>query len=79
MLDTQADPAQRADALRQAMILHRQAGALHTELHEAQQAFAADETAASWAWFCDVKERLATVLSAEPEADLPATGDAGVP
>ncbi len=76
MLGTQADPAQRADALRQAMILHRQAGALHSELHEARQAFEADPTDAGWAWVCDVKERLATVLSAETEADQPATGDA---
>jgi DNA primase len=75
MLDPQADPAQRADALRQAMILHRQAGALHSELHEARQAFEADPTDAGWAWVCDVKERLATVLSAESEADLPATGE----
>jgi DNA primase len=74
MLDSQADPGQCADALRQAMILHRQAGALHTELHEARQAFEADPTDAGWAWVCDVKERLATVLSAESEADLPATG-----
>lgn len=73
MLDPQADPAQRADALRQAMILHQQAGALHSELHEARQAFEADPTDAGWAWVCDVKERLATVLSAESEADLPAT------
>lgn len=72
-LDPQADPAQRADALRQAMILHRQAGALHSELHEARQAFEADPTDAGWTWVCDVKERLATVLSAEAEADLPAT------
>ncbi|MGC5780406.1 DNA primase [Methylobacterium sp. NFXW15] len=72
-LDPQADPAQRADALRQAMILHRQAGALHSELHEARQAFEADPTDAGWTWVCDVKERLATVLSAESEADLPKT------
>ena len=72
MLDPQADPAQRADALRQAMILHRQAGALHSELHEARQAFEADPTDAGWAWVCDVKERLATVLSAESEAEVPA-------
>lgn len=71
-LDPQADPAQLADALRQAMILHRQAGALHSELHEARQAFEADPTDAGWTWVCDVKERLTTVLSAESEADLPA-------
>ncbi|MCJ2015813.1 DNA primase [Methylobacterium sp. J-076] len=78
-LDPQADPAPRADALRQAMILHRQAGALHSELHEARQAFESDPTDAGWAWVCDVKERLATVLSAESEADLPATDPQTVP
>jgi len=78
-LDPQGDPAQCADALRQAMILHRQAGALHSELHEARQAFEADPTDAGWTWVCDVKERLAIVLSAESEADLPATDARGAP
>ena len=78
-LDPQADPAQCADALRQAMILHRQAGALHSELHEARQAFEADPTDAGWTWVCDVKERLATVLSAESEADLPAADARSAP
>jgi DNA primase len=75
LLDPQSDPMQRVDALRQAMILHRQAGALHNQLHEALQAFENDQTDAAWAWVCDVKERLAIVLSAESEAELPATGE----
>ena len=74
-LDPHADPVQRADALGQAMILHRQAGALHTELRDAQQAFANDPTDAGWAWLREVKERLETVIAAESEADLPVSND----
>ena len=74
-LDPHADPVQRADALKQAMILHRQAGALHIELLEARQAFADDPTDAGWAWLCEVKARLETVVAAEAEADLPASND----
>ena len=70
-----ADPAQRADALRQAMILHRQAGALHSELREARQAFENDPTDAGWAWLCEVKARLETVIAAEAEADKPVSSD----
>jgi DNA primase len=70
-----ADPAHRADALRQAMILHRQAGALHSELREARQAFENDPTDAGWAWLCEVKARLETVIAAEAEADVPVSSD----
>jgi DNA primase len=70
-----ADPAHRADALRQAMILHRQAGALHSELREARQAFEDDPTDAGWAWLCEVKARLETVIAAEAEADAPVSSD----
>ncbi|MBP1179093.1 DNA primase [Methylobacterium sp. PvR107] len=70
-----ADPALRADALRQAMILHRQAGALHSELREARQAFENDPTDAGWAWLCEVKARLETVIAAEAEADVPGSSD----
>ncbi len=70
-----ADPAQRADALRQAMILHQQAGALHSELREARQAFENDPTDAGWAWLCEVKARLETVIAAEAEAEQPLSSD----
>jgi DNA primase len=70
-----ADPVQRADALRQAMILHRQAGALHSELREARQAFENEPTDAGWAWLCEVKARLETVIAAEAETDVPASSD----
>jgi DNA primase len=70
-----ADPVHRTDALRQAMILHRQAGALHSELREARQAFENDPTDAGWAWLCEVKARLETVIAAEAEADLPVSSD----
>ncbi|MCJ2118633.1 DNA primase [Methylobacterium sp. J-001] len=74
-LSPHADPQQRGDALRQAMILHRQAGALHSELREARQAFEDDPTDAGWAWLCEVKARLETVLAAEAEADKPVSND----
>ncbi|TXN67079.1 DNA primase, partial [Methylobacterium sp. WL18] len=74
-LSPHADPQQRADALRQAMILHRQAGALHSELREARQAFEDDPTDAGWAWLCEVKARLETVIAAEAEADKPVSND----
>jgi DNA primase len=70
-----ADPVQRADALRQAMILHRQAGALHSELREARQAFENEPTDAGWAWLCEVKARLETVIAAEAETDVPVSSD----
>ncbi|MDP4002559.1 DNA primase [Methylobacterium sp. NEAU K] len=74
-LSPHADPQQRADALRQAMILHRQAGALHSELRQARQAFENDPTDAGWAWLCEVKARLETVIAAEAEADKPVSSD----
>jgi DNA primase len=57
------------------MILHRQAGALHSELREARQAFEDDPTDAGWAWLCEVKARLETVIAAEAEADKPVSND----
>ena len=77
-LDAHADPLQREDTLRQAMILHRKAGALHTELRQAERAFVEEETEANFAWLCAVKEQLAAHLNAEAEADLPETSDSTV-
>ncbi|WP_238183450.1 DNA primase [Methylobacterium trifolii] len=74
-LDPHADPLRREDALRQAMILHRKAGALHSELRQAERAFLEDETEANFAWLCAVKEQLAVHLKAEAEADAPETSD----
>ena len=78
-LEPHADPALCEDALRQAMILHRKAGALHSELRQAERAFAEEPTEANWIWLCQAKEGLAIVLAAEAEAELPDTTDSTMP
>ena len=78
-LDPHADPVRLEDALRQAMILHRKAGALHSELRQAERALVEEETEANFAWLCDVKARLAVVAGAEAEADVPETIDSTAP
>ena len=74
-LDPFADPLRLDDALRQAVILHRKAGALNSELKQAERALVEEETEANFAWLCDVKERLAVIAGAEAEADLPESTD----
>ncbi|ACA21021.1 DNA primase [Methylobacterium sp. 4-46] len=66
-LDPHADPVRLEDALRQAVILHRRAGSLHSELRAAERALAEEETEANFAWLRDVKERLAVVAAAEAD------------
>ncbi|WP_375454947.1 DNA primase [uncultured Methylobacterium sp.] len=78
-LDPHADPARLEDALRQAVILHRKAGALNSELRQAERALVEEETEANFAWLCDVKARLAVIAGAEAEAALPETNDPAVP
>lgn len=73
-LDPHADPVRLEDALRQAVILHRNAGSLHSELRAAERALAEDHTEANFAWLCDVKDRLARVAAAEAETDVPDGG-----
>ncbi|MGY2052778.1 DNA primase [Methylobacterium sp. JK268] len=68
-LDPHADLMRLEDALRQAVILHRKAGSLHSELRAAERALAEEDTEANFAWLCDVKERLAVVAAAEAEAE----------
>lgn len=69
VLDPHADPVRLEDALRQAVILHRKAGTLHSELRAAERALADEETEANFAWLRDVKTRLSVVAGAEAEAD----------
>ncbi len=69
MLDPHADPVRLEDALRQAVILHRKAGTLHSELRAAERALADEETDANFAWLRDVKTRLSVVAGAEAEAE----------
>jgi len=68
-LDPHADPARLEPILRQAVILHTQAGALNSELRQAERALVEDESEANFAWLCDVKERLAVIAAAEAEAE----------
>ena len=68
-LDPHTDPLRLEDALRQAVILHRKAGALNSELRSAERALVADETEANFAWLCDVKARMAVIAGAEADAD----------
>ncbi|MCJ2111766.1 DNA primase [Methylobacterium sp. E-025] len=77
-LDPHADLVKLEDALRQAVILHRKAGALNSELRQAERALVEEETEANFAWLCDVKERLAVIAGAETEADLQDTNDSTV-
>ncbi|MGU3537130.1 DNA primase [Methylobacterium sp. A54F] len=74
-LEPHADPVRLEDALRQAVILHRKAGALNSELRQAERALVEEETEANFAWLCDVKQRLAVIAGAEAEADLPDAAD----
>lgn len=66
-LDPHADPLRLADALRQAMILHRRAGTLHTELRAAERALAEEETEANLAWLREVQEQLSSAEGAEAD------------
>ncbi|RVU20650.1 DNA primase [Methylobacterium oryzihabitans] len=78
-LEPHADPVRLEDALRQAMILHRKAGTLHSELRAAERALAQEETEANFAWLRDVKSRLSVVAGAEtevPASEEPESRDA---
>ncbi|ACL62258.1 DNA primase [Methylobacterium nodulans] len=77
-LDPHADPVRLEDALRQAVILHRKAGSLHSELRAAERALAEEETEANFAWLRDVLDRLAFVAAAEADADQEADGVASL-
>ncbi len=68
MLDPNADPQRLEQTLHQAVILHRQTGALHSELHQAERALAEDGSEANFAWLCDVQQQLAVIAAAEAEA-----------
>ncbi|WP_232631159.1 DNA primase [Methylobacterium sp. Leaf118] len=70
MLDPHADPQRLEHTLHQAVILHRQTGALHSELHQAERALAEDGSEANFAWLCDVQQQLAVIAAAEAEAEV---------
>ncbi len=75
ILDPHADPVRLEDALRQAVILHRKAGTLHSELRAAERALAEEETEANFAWLRDVKGRLSVVAGAEGETEAADDGE----
>jgi DNA primase len=68
-LDPHADPLRLADALRQAMILHRRGRTLHSELRAAERALGEEETEANLAWLREVQHQLSSVEGAEADAD----------
>ncbi len=68
-LDPHADPLRLADALRQAITLHRRARTLHSELRAAERALAEDEGEANLAWLRAVQNQLSSVEGAEADTD----------
>jgi DNA primase len=68
-LDPHADPLRLADALRQAMTLHRRARTLHSELRAAERALAEEETEANLAWLREVQDQLSSAEGAEADLD----------
>jgi DNA primase len=70
-LDPHADPARLADALRQAVTLHRRGRTLHSELRAAERALAEEETDANLAWLREVQHQLSSVEGAEADAEAP--------
>ena len=60
-----------ADALRQAMILHRRGRTLHSELRAAERALAEEETEANLAWLREVQHQLLSVEGAEADPNEP--------
>lgn len=53
------------DSIRQAVVLHRRARTLHSELKAAERALADETTEANFAWIKDVKARLETIEGTE--------------
>ncbi|MGJ3262502.1 MAG: DNA primase [Salinarimonas sp.] len=67
--DPLADPLRVEDAVRQAMILHRRAHTLHTELRAAERALAEDDSEANLAWLREVRSQLSSLEGAEAQRD----------
>ena len=73
-LDSDADPLEVRDTLRQAMTLHRRALTLHNELRLAETAFAEDDTEANLAWIRDLQVQISAIDGVEAERDALAAG-----
>ncbi|TVR10451.1 MAG: DNA primase [Salinarimonadaceae bacterium] len=69
ILDGFADSVRVADALRQAIILHRRAYTLHSELKAAERALAEDDSEANLAWMREVRTQLSSVEGAEADRE----------
>lgn len=69
IVDPFADPIRVEDAVRQAIILHRRAHTLHTELRAAERALAEDDTEANLAWLREVQLQLSSIEGAEAQRE----------
>jgi DNA primase len=69
MLEQNADFLRLEDALRQAVILHRRAYTLHSELRAAERALAEDDSEANLAWLREVQTQLSSVEGAEADRE----------
>jgi DNA primase len=69
IVDPHADGLRVEDALRQAIILHRRAHTLHTELKAAARALAEDDSEANLAWMRDVQVQLSSLEGAEADRE----------
>jgi len=69
MLEQNADFLRLEDALRQAIILHRRAYTLHSELRAAERALAEDDSEANLAWLREVQSQLSSVEGAEADRE----------
>jgi DNA primase len=70
-LGADVDSLTLADAIHQAIVLHRRARTLHSELKSAERALAEDMTDANFVWVKDVKARLESVEGTQADRDLP--------
>jgi DNA primase len=64
-----SDPTQLSDSIRQAILLHRRARTLHSDLKAAQTSLAEDMSEANFAWVRDVKARLESLDGTEADPD----------
>lgn len=69
ILDPHADGLRVEDALRQAIILHRRAYTLHSELRAAARALAEDGSEANLAWLREVQVQLSSLEGAEADRE----------
>jgi DNA primase len=60
-----AEPHAVSDMIRQALVLHRRARTLHSELKAAERAFSDDASEENLAWLLDVKGRLSSLEGTE--------------